>query len=151
MKRILFYVAILLPFFAGCTDTKVTSDTLTETEVKDFIAQYDQKWSNRDTVALKDILDDNYIYFTSTGATSNKKESIGMFDPANNYTIEKSARSEIKVILNGNTAVVNSHWIGNGTFMGTAFNDDQRCGIVLKKTDNKIRIISENCVQISKH
>lgn len=151
MMRTLLYVAILLPFYSSCTTNSTSSDILTETEVKDFVAAYDQSWSTRDTLKLKELLDDDYIYFSSVGATSNKKESIAMFAPENNYKIDQSIRKEIKVILNGNTAVVNSHWIGHGSFKGTAFNDDQRCGIILKKTDNKISIISENCVQISEH
>jgi hypothetical protein len=151
MMRTLLYAAILLPFYSSCTTNSAPSDVLTETEVKDFVAAYDQSWSTRDTLKLKELLDDNYIYFSSVGATSDKKESIAMFAPENNYKIDQSIRKEIKVILNGNTAVVNSHWIGHGSFKGTAFNDDQRCGIILKKTNNKISILSENCVQISQH
>src|SRR5687767_4800793 len=40
---------------------------LTETEVVEFIKLYDGIWVSRDTISMKQAMDEQYIYFTSTG------------------------------------------------------------------------------------
>ena len=99
---------------------------------------------------MKNIIDENYVYFTSTGAVITRKDIISWFTPADKYKIDTASRSEISIAIHGNTAIVKSRWIGSGTFGDEKFNDDQRCGLVLKKSGGQIRIISEHCVQINK-
>ena len=124
-------------------------DDLTEAEVKAWVNAYDDSWEKRDTNFMKQVMDENYIYFTSTGNTISRSDIINWFTPADKYKVDTATRSEISVRIHGNTAIVNSRWIGNGTFGNEKFNDDQRCGLVLKKESGQLRIILEHCTQIT--
>ena len=121
---------------------------LTEAEVKDFISKYDLLWARKDTTGMKQAMDENYIYFTSTGSTIGRKDILGWFNPADKYHVEKAERSEISIQIKGNTAIVNSRWIGNGSFDGDKFNDDQRCGLVIQKLNGELILVAEHCTQI---
>ncbi len=146
-------VAAILAVFISCqtTETKKSGPELvTAAEVKEFIASYDGAWGDRDTSKMKEIMDEQYLYFTSTGGTIDRTHIIGWFTPADKYKVDTAARSEISFLLQGNTAIVSSRWIGNGTFGEEKFNDDQRCGLVLQKQNGKVKIIAEHCVQIAK-
>jgi len=49
-------------------------------------------------------------------------------------------------------AVVSSRWVGQGTYRGEAFNDDQRCGQTWPLTGTlgrKWQLLSEHCVRIT--
>jgi len=150
------FVAIMsfVVLFMACRNSRQSpagKDALTETEVLDFINHYDQSWGARDTSRMKELMDDHYIYFTSTGKTSNRKAIIGWFTPADKYKVDTAVRSEITVMrLKDNTAIVSSRWTGSGTFGEEKFNDDQRCGLVIQKTGGKLKLISEHCTQIVK-
>ena len=151
--NVIFFAFSASVIFLSCgNDTRkpVEAALLTEAEVKDFITAYDKAWTDRDTLAMKEMMAEQYIYFTSTGATTNRNSIIGWFTPAGKYKVDTAYRNEISIILNGNTAIVNSHWAGNGSFAGESFNDDQRCGLVVQKMNDKIKIISEHCVQVEK-
>ena len=123
---------------------------LTEAEVKDFVQAYDKAWESRDTIAMKELMDEKYIYFSSTGSTTGRSNIIGWFTPADKYKVDTAYRDQVNIIINGNTAIVNSHWVGHGSFGTEKFDDDQRCGLVIQKLNGKLKIISENCVQIVK-
>jgi ketosteroid isomerase-like protein len=151
MKSNLLLVVALVVFSCQSSKPKpIDAAMLTEAEVKDFITAYDKAWERRDTVAMKEIMDDKYIYFSSTGNTTRRDNIISWFTPADKYKMDTAYRNEISVILNGNTAIVNTHWVGNGTFGEEKFDDDQRCGLVVQKLNGKLKIISEHCVQIEK-
>ena len=147
---------LLLPFLVlliACNTRApkpIEAGMLTESEVRNFITTYDKAWENRDTIAMKELIDENYIYFTSTGATTDRAKILGWFTPADKYKVDTAYRNEINIIINGNTAIVSSHWTGNGSFAGETFNDNQRCGLVIQKLNGKLKIISEHCVQIEK-
>jgi ketosteroid isomerase-like protein len=149
-----FYLALIGCFLmAACHSGRpkpVDAAMLTENEVRDFINRYDKAWAERDTVAMKEIMDDKYIYFSSTGNTTTKDNIISWFSPADKYKVDTAYRNEINIILNANTAIVSTHWAGNGTFGEEKFDDDQRCGLVVQKLNGKLKIISEHCVQIEK-
>lgn len=125
-------------------------DLLTEAEVKDFVNKYDRLWADRDTTGMKQAMDEKYIYFTSTGATIGRNDMMNWFTPADKYKIEKAERTEVSVQINGSTAIVSSRWVGNGSFDGEKFNDDQRCGLVIQKKNGRLILISEHCTQIAK-
>lgn len=137
-------------FFLSCQQAEKKEDRLTEAEVKDFVNKYDRLWANRDTTGMKQAVDENYIYFTSTGATIGRKDMLSWFVPADKYKVEKAERTEVTVQLNGNTAIVSSRWMGNGSFDGEKFNDDQRCGLVIQKKSGRLVLIGEHCTQIIK-
>jgi ketosteroid isomerase-like protein len=148
-KNLLFL--FLAAFCIGCGEHtgKTTSDNIiTEKEVVEFINSYDDMWANRDTNAMKDAMAEDYIYFTSTGNTTDRKRIISWFTPADKYKVDTAIRSEINVILNGNVAVVSSRWIGSGSFDGENFKDDQRCSLTIQKLNGKLKLISEHCTQI---
>lgn len=148
--NILSAVVVISFFSCNPIQEKHTDDVLiTEAEVKDFIRQYDVMWASRDTGLMKQAMDDQYIYFTSTGSTIGRADVISWFTPADKYKVEKAERSEISVQLNGNTAIVSSRWIGNGSFGNEKFNDDQRCGLVIQKSDGKLKLLTEHCTQIT--
>lgn len=123
---------------------------LTEAEVKDFVNKYDRLWADRDTTGMKQAMDEKYIYFTSTGSTIGRNDIMNWFTPADKYKIEKADRTEVRVQVNGNTAIVSSRWVGNGSFDGEKFNDDQRCGLVIQKKNGRLILVSEHCTQITK-
>lgn len=125
-------------------------DLLTDKEVMNFIMEYDKVFAERDTMAMKQMIDDNYTYFSSTGQLSNKDNTIEMFEPSNEYKVDTVARMEINYQLNGNVAIVSSNWIGRGSFAGEKFDDNQLCGMVIQKKDGQLKIIAEHCVQIVK-
>ena len=151
MRLIVLSAAISI-FFVSCSTnqgTEKSGDSLTEAEVKDFIRQYDQMWASRDTGLMKQAMDDHYIYFTSTGSTRGRNDMIGWFTPADKYKVEKAERIEINVQLKGNTGIVSSRWIGNGSFGSEKFNDDQRCSLVIQKTGGELKLLAEHCTQIA--
>ena len=142
--------ALLMSACSNGTGTPAKEDDLTENEVREFIKAYDKAWSERDTMALKDMIDEKYIYFTSVGSTLKRNSIMSWFTPADKYKVDTAVRNEIEVTLNGNTAIVSSHWVGSGSFGEERFNDDQRCGLVVRKVGGKVRVIEEHCVQIAK-
>ena len=135
----------------GCYDKPekaVEENILTEKEVKDFVNDYDNMWAKRDTIAMKEAISENYIYFTSTGSTSTRDRIISWFTPADKYKVDTAIRSEINVTIHGSIAIVSSRWIGSGSFDGERFSDDQRCSLTIQKEEGKLKLISEHCTQI---
>lgn len=150
--RFIVLLAAISFFFVSCGTNQEegkSADPLTEVEVKDFIMEYDQMWASRDTGLMKQAMDDHYIYFTSTGATRGRSDIISWFAPADKYKVEKAERSEISIQLKGNTGIVSSRWLGNGSFGSEKFNDDQRCSLIIQKTDGKLKLLAEHCTQIT--
>jgi hypothetical protein len=147
--RILAVVTAIVVTSCNNTGVQPKGDELTEAEVKAWVDDYDDSWEKRDTTFMKQVMDEHYIYFTSTGSTISRNEIINWFTPADKYKVDTAARSEISVRIHRNTAVVSSRWTGSGTFGNERFNDDQRCGLVLMKESGQICIILENCTQIN--
>ena len=148
---------ILIAFIAiitsSCNDPQREDkniESLSENEVKEFISSYDDMWNRRDTSLMKEAMSDNYIYFSSTGRTIDRKSIMDWFNPADKYKVDLASRSEIKITIEGSTAIVSSRWVGRGSFGGEKFEDDQRCGLVIRKENGKLKILSEHCTQISK-
>ena len=144
----------MLVFIFGCgPDSRqpVDKDQLSEKEVLDFISEYDKSWQSRDTTRMKELMDEKYVYFSSTGNIRDRSAIISWFTPADKYKVDSARRSEILVVqIKGNTAIISTRWIGSGTFGEEKFDDDQRCGLVLQKEDGKMKLLSEHCTQIVK-
>ena len=143
-----FLSLVSISFFISCRDKPVNNEGLTEKEVTDFITHYDNLWARRDTSGMKEAMAENYIYFTSVGSTTDGIRIISWFTPADKYKVDNALRTEINVIINGNTAVVSSRWVGSGSFDGEKFNDDQRCSLTIQKVNDRLKLISEHCTQI---
>lgn len=151
MKFSFYALTIVFVGVLGCT-TKMNNSSIdtdiTENEVRAFIAQYDQAWNTKDSIAVKKKLSDDYMYFNSVGGTNRKSETISFLrDTA--YVVHSAKRSALEVIIHGNIATVNSHWIGELSWKGAAIHDNQRCGLTIAKTNGKIEIIAEHCVAIT--
>ena len=147
------YIVLLIVtgFIMACTDhekEKAGDNKMTEKEVAEFIKHYDDLWAKRDTTGMKTTMAENYIYFSSTGNTSNRDRIISWFTPADKYKVDSAIRSEISVTLNNNIAVVSSRWIGSGSFDGEKFKDDQRCSLKIQKVNGELKLVSEHCTQI---
>jgi hypothetical protein len=141
------YLALCTIVILGCKQTTSPTETITEQEVMDFIKKYDEAWNTKDTASVDRLMGQTYIYFTSTGSISKRKESLD-FLKSPDYRLSSANRSEIEVFIAGNTATISSHWIGKGFWKTDEINDNQCCGMTLQKTNNVIRIIAEHCVEI---
>ena len=152
MRFIAIWITSSIFLFSCQWDQQVGKNDglLTEAEVKDFIGKYDRLWASRDTTGMKQAMDENYIYFTSTGSTIGRTDILSWFNPVDKYQVEKAERTEISIQINGNTAIVSSRWIGNGSFGEEKFNDDQRCGLVIQKANGRLVLVAEHCTQITK-
>lgn len=147
LKTPLFFFSVLLLTGCGSREEK-HSDSLTEKEVRDFVAGYDRAWNSKDTVTMNVLMNNQYIYFSSRGDTHRKAPTIDFLgDTA--YVIHKATRSEIEVIIAGDMATVSSRWIGDLTWNGESIYDNQRCGLTLRKADGVITVVAEHCVAIT--
>lgn len=131
----------------ACQNTPVVTDTLTEAEVLDFIARYDQAWNAKDTQTVNTLLSPAYLYFDSQGGLTTRERNLEILG-ADYYQILSAQRSELQVKLDGNVATVSSRWEGNGTWKGEEFRDNQRCGLTLLKQKGKIHLLNEHCIPI---
>lgn len=113
-----------------------------------LIADYDNAWNKKEATKVAEILADDYVYFTSTGRLSSRKQSLDMLTSPK-YNLTFAERSEINVQHSDrNSIIVSSRWKGRGTYDKEEINDDQRCGLVFIKTGKRWRLHSEHCVQI---
>ena len=132
----------------GLSVTEAARIQPTYPELADVVAEYDKAWNNRDTAAVSRLLAPGYQYFTSRGGVSTRAETLAMLS-APDYRLEHAKRSEIAVSRSGQVAVVSSRWVGDGTYRGRAFKDDQRCGQTWLQTGWEWQLLSEHCVQIT--
>lgn len=138
-----FFCSIILLFLFSCTDNQ----NLTEQEVINTIKQFDQGWEFKRMGAVDSALSPSYVYFTQSGNIF-CRDSVVATAGENNYLLRDMNRSEIEVTITGNTAIVSSRWKGEGTYRGSVFKEDQRCSLVLIKTNSRVRILSEHCTPI---
>lgn len=118
-------------------------------EVRETLDRYDQAWNRKDVKQLSDLLDNDYVYFSSTGILTNKESTLEFLSKAD-YKLTFVKRSEVKVhSYDGKVAVMSSRWQGRGSWSGGEINDDQRCGQVFVKRGSRWKIVSEHCVQIA--
>jgi hypothetical protein len=141
------YSIFFILIFLGCRQPDSSSDTITEQEVMDFIKKYDEAWNTKDTIAVDKLIDNTYIYFSSTGSISKREESMS-FLKSPDYRLTSADRSEVEIFISGNIATVSSHWVGKGFWKTEVINDNQRCGMTLQKINKVVKIIAEHCVEI---
>lgn len=143
MKSAVSLFILFFVFLTSCT----TQENITEQETVAAIKKFDFGWEHKNMKAVDSVLSPAYIYFTQSGNTFSR-DSVVATSGENDYLLHDMSRSEIEVTLTGNTAVVSSRWKGQGIYRGVAFNEDQRCSLVLIKKDNKVQILSEHCTPI---
>ena len=118
-----------------------------EAEIVRFVRSYDNASNHKDRAALDRILAPEYVYFSSEGQVRSRQYLLNML-LSSKYTLASAERTELKVYVTSDTAVVSSRWKGHGTYDGQPFNDDQRCSIVLARAKEKWLVSSEHCTQI---
>jgi ketosteroid isomerase-like protein len=139
MRIVLLFIAFACFTFTAAAQTDPVRETLNK---------YDRAWNAKETKAIADMLDENYVYFSSVGTLTDKKSTLE-FLAKPDYKLTFVDRSEIRVhISDGNTAIVSSRWKGKGSWSGGEINDDQRCGQVFVKRGKAWKLVSEHCVQI---
>ena len=91
--KIFFLLLVVTGFLMACGNhkkEKTSKNKITENEVADFIKHYDDLWAKRDTTGLKKAMAENYIYFTSTGNTTDRDRIINWFTPADKYKVDSA-------------------------------------------------------------
>lgn len=134
---------VLLVLFCSCG----ADEKLTEKEVLAVIEKFDQGWKMKDARLVDSVLSDKYVYFTQSGHTFDRG-SLVKTAGSNVYTLQNMERESYTVMLEGNTAVVNTTWQGKGVYHGQNFDDKQRCSITIVKNEGKVKILSEHCTPI---
>ncbi len=142
--RLLF---LLLTFAALSCSRAPREETLLETEVLAVIASFDKGWQEKNPALVDSVLSEHYVYFTQSG---NAFDRSGLIATAGSdvYTLQSMERESQTMQIEGNTAVVNTVWKGQGVYHGEAFNDRQRCSITIVKHDGKVKILAEHCTPI---
>ena len=121
---------------------------LLDAPIKKALTEYDNAWNKKDVAAVSRILNDDYVYFSSTGGLTDRKATLS-FLASPDYKLTFVERSEIKILSRSNVvAVVSSRWKGRGTYGKEEINDDQRCGLVFVKEGKGWKLLSEHCAQI---
>ena len=142
----------IFSLFAACILCFVTVSFAQKTDkqtenVLQVLKKYDAAWNKKDAATVGEILAADYVYFTSTGGLSNRRETLD-FLASPKYILTFVERSEIKAIRSGDTVIVSSRWKGKGSWAEGEINDDQRCGQVFVRTGKNWKLLSEHCVQI---
>ena len=117
---------------------------LNTAEVEKVINRFDKGWISKDTALVDSVLAKNYIYFTQSGGTYDRKNVLGTAASAE-YKLEDYNREKVSYRIEGNTAIINTIWIGKGIYRGIPFADTQRCSITIIKLNGKAQILSEHC------
>ncbi len=143
MRKIpaILYVAI----FVFCSCKKIP--LLTEQEAIDVINRFDDGWKNKNLKEVDSTLAPAYIYFTQSGGVFSRQ---GVVETAGSdeYKLDYVRRHAVQVNLYQNTAVVSTRWEGKGIYRGVPFDEDQRCSIIIIKTNNKVQILAEHCTPV---
>ena len=139
--------AILLLSSLTFLSCKKTQAPLTEQEVINVINRFDEGWSTKNLKEVDSVLAPAYIYFTQSGGTFSR-DSVVQTAGSSNYILERVQRVDIIVKLYENTAVVSTRWKGKGIYRDTPFDEDQRCSVIIIKSNNKVEILSEHCTPV---
>ena len=100
---LLLLVSVLLN---GC---KNNDEILTEKEVFAVIDKFDEGWKNKNADLVDSVLSEHYVYFTQSGQTFNRPNLISTAG-SDIYKLQTMERENFTIMLEGNTAVVNTIW-----------------------------------------
>lgn len=144
----IFTLSVLTSLTVACSQAPKPADpSLTEAEVIAVISKFDEGWKNKKKALVDSVLSEHYLYFTQSGHTFNRPNLVETAG-SDVYTLQDMERESQTIIIEGNTAVVNTLWKGKGMYHGQAFNDKQRCSVTIVKHDGKVKILSEHCTPI---
>lgn len=144
---VLFFVFVI--FLAIGTDNvkAQAADDFVGDKIEEIAKLYDAAWNRKDVNAVEKILAPNYTYFSSTGGTMKREQTLE-FLRSPRYILRSAKRTEIFPVISENTVILGSRWIGSGTYNDEAFNDDQRCSLVFTRQKQEWKLLSEHCTQI---
>lgn len=140
-------IALLLIYSVMISCSADRTETLTEPEVVAFLNRYDSAWNSKNVIQVAKRLGDKYLYFDSKGGLTTLDKTL-QFLADTSYVIHSANRSEIEVRVDGNIAIVTSHWIGELSWKGEPIHDNQRCGLTIIKKNGELKIVAEHCVAI---
>jgi Domain of unknown function (DUF4440) len=143
MRKSLF-AFFLLTVLYSCN---LWQSPLTEDEVTNVISRFDNGWEHKNMKEVDSVLSPSYIYFTRSGGTFSR-DSVVATAGESSYSLKDVSRSDFVITIYNNTAIVSTRWKGKGMYRGIAFDEDQRCSIVVVKTGDKVEILSEHCTPI---
>jgi hypothetical protein len=122
--------------------------SLSEREILQFIQGYDAAVLAKDTSALLEQLDSSYVYFGSRGSIQNRQWVVDLVTHPS-YRLQDMTRTEIEPRLYGTFAVVATRWTATPYYMGTRYDDDQRCVLLIQRRGSEVRLLSEHCTEIT--
>lgn len=140
------YVLISI-VLSACFSINRPNQKLTREEVIAAIEAFDQGWQSKDKKRVDSVLSPSYMYFTPSGNLF-IRDSIIATAGSPDYKLSRVERIISDIRIEGNTAVVNSRWLGKGIYRNEPFDDNQRCSITLVKKGDEINIVAEHCTQI---
>ena len=153
VKKIYSFFFLCLPVCFICCDNnqaakEIPEISITTEEVIAFLKTYDDAWNLKNRSVVDSLYAPQYKYFTSVGGVSSRARNLEIL-AADYYKLISGSRTELDISVNGNIAIVSSRWQGTGIWKGEPFSDNQRCGLVIQKKGNKLKLLSEHCVDIS--
>lgn len=143
MKSILSIIALVL-ILQACKKGK---NTISVQEVVTVLDRFDEGWRSKQATIVDSVLSPSYIYFTQSGGTFSRANVVNTAG-SDDYKVDTVYRKHFEIKIEGNTAVVNTVWVGKGSYFGKPFNDRQRCSVTMVKTNGKVQILSEHCTPI---
>lgn len=138
---------LLVSFTALMPSCRKREAPLTEEEAKAVVDLFDKGWRSKNARLVDSVLSANYLYFTQSGRTFDRASLVATAG-SEVYELQTMDRDSYTVQLEGNTAVVNTVWMGKGYYHGEAFDDRQRCSITVVKHNGRVTILAEHCTPI---
>ncbi|MFM7645925.1 MAG: nuclear transport factor 2 family protein [Sphingomonadales bacterium] len=143
MKRLTSLLCVCLMLFS----CRPAEDILTNEEVTAVMDQFDKGWKEKKPELVDSILSQHYLYFTQSGNTFSRAALLATAG-SDVYQLQDMSREQLSVQIDGNAAVVNTIWSGQGFYHGERFEDRQRCSVTIIKHQGKAKILSEHCTPI---
>ena len=145
-------ICVVFLFSFACRDDNSSapgfSKNLSTEEVIAFLKTYDSAWTTKNLKVVDSLYASQYRYFTSVGGVSSRARNLEIL-AADYYKVIAADRTEVDIFIDDNIAIVSSRWQGKGIWKDEPFNDNQRCGLVIQKKGNELKLLSEHCVDIS--
>jgi hypothetical protein len=142
MKSVLFIFIIVL-----CLQACKKQESITQEDVIAVLNKFDEGWRSKQALVVDSVLSPSYIYFTQSGGTFSRANVVHTAG-SDDYKVDTVYRKHYEIKIEGNTAVVNTVWVGKGSYFGKPFNDRQRCSVTMVKRDGRVQILSEHCTPI---
>lgn len=146
--RMRIKLAFVLACFTVCANSLAEAKRSDDEQVRQLVERYDDAWNHRDAAVIERFLAPEYVYFSSKGAVRSRESMLEQVLSVN-YQLVAAERTEVKVYLTSNTAIVSSRWKGHGTYNGQHFRDDQRCSMVLARKRRAWMVLAEHCTQVA--